>query len=60
MTGYMDTDDWQRLARKRLESGQMTEEEWQSVTSALLIVSESEGIELFDDEITKLFKESVR
>lgn len=47
----MDIGDWKRMARSRIESGTMSEAEWDSVCAALLIVSEGEGIELFDDGI---------
>jgi len=49
----MDIGDWKRLARSRIESGTMSKAEWESVCSALLVVSEGEGIELFDDAINE-------
>lgn len=49
----MDIGEWKRLARSRLESGTMNDAEWESVCSALLVVSEGEGIELFDEAINE-------
>lgn len=53
----MDINNWQRMARARLESGKMSEAEWESVCHVLLQASESEGIEVFDEEIEAAWKE---
>ena len=47
----MDIDEWKQAAKRRLLSGKMTDQEWESVLSALLHVSEGEGIDEFDDVI---------
>lgn len=39
----MTTDEWQNAARKRIESGEMSEEEWQEIIGALLVSVEIEN-----------------
>lgn len=50
----MDIDEWKRLARQRITSGEMTEDEWIDVLDGLLIVSESEGMPSFDKAVFAL------
>ena len=50
----MDIGEWKEYARDRLESGEMSDAEWDSVLKALLFVSEGDGIELFDDAIEEM------
>lgn len=47
----MEISEWKRLAKERILSGKMTEVEWESVLSALLHVSEYEGLEEFDEAV---------
>jgi len=47
----MDIKTYQKKARERIESGEMTEDEWKEVTMAILHFSENDGLPLFDDNV---------
>ena len=47
----MTCDEWERLAKERLLSGEMSDEEWKLITGALLVTSETYGIDGFDEAI---------
>jgi hypothetical protein len=51
MNSEMTVKEWKAMAKARLLSDLMPEEEWDSVLDALLRESEGSGIEIFDDVI---------
>lgn len=50
----MTIDEWKRLAKERLISGEMTEMEWHVVLDTLLQGSEGEGLCEFDESIDRM------
>jgi len=47
----MDIEQWKAAAKVRIQSGEMTDSEWQSILDGLLYVSESDGLPEFDNAI---------
>ena len=47
----MDIATYQEKARERIESGKMTQDEWDEVTVAIMWESENNGMPLFDANV---------
>lgn len=50
----MGCEEWKRLAKLRLLSGEMRDIEWSVVLDALLITSEGEGLCEFDEAVDRM------
>jgi len=44
--------EYRKRARQRIESGEMTDDEWGEITLAVLQASESYGLDAFDPHVT--------
>jgi len=47
----MNINEYKDEARRRIESGKMTPEEWEEITNAILMASENEGLPHFDENV---------
>lgn len=47
----MNIKEYKNEARKRIESGKMSPEEWEEITNAILMASENEGLPHFDEHV---------
>lgn len=54
----MDIELWKSLARKHIESGKMSDREWDELLCAALRASESYGLDAFDEAVQKAYEAS--